>query len=471
MKKASLPLVAIVGRPNVGKSTLFNALVGERKSIVSDMAGTTRDTLIDKIEGTEVDYWLLDTAGLTDQKGEALEEEIQKQVELTCSEADLILFLLDAKSEITADDRMVAEKLRKSKTPFLFVANKIDDGDVTQALDLTELGLGMPLVISAKNYTNIWELQEEVEKALKKESFGKEDLSGESEILKLAIVGRPNVGKSSLTNHLAGRERVVVGSEAGTTRDSIDVEYTDEDGQEYLLIDTAGLRRRGKIGRDVEFWSAVRTRRSIERADVCAVLIDALDGVTRQDMSIMGEVIEAGKGLIVCVNKLDLLQEKSRAEEETDEREIPGVTDWGEDLDKMRHKYEDYMRRKLPFCPWAKFLFFSAKTGRAVDGLFPVAQEVWKTRQMRIGTSELNRLLPDLISGHVMPSVGSKLGKMKYVSQVDSCPPKFLFFVNNTEAFHFSYRRYLENRLREQFDFSGTPIKVEMRDARENRKK
>ena len=213
MINKELPLVAIVGRPNVGKSTLFNALVGERRSIVSDIAGTTRDTLIDKTEGTEVDYWLLDTAGLTDHKGAALEEEIQKQVELTCEESELILFLLDAKSEITADDRMVAERLRKSKTPFLFVANKIDDGDATQALDLTELGLGMPLAVSAKNYTNIWELQEEIEKKLKASGFGKEEEKEISTVLKLAIVGRPNVGKSSLTNFFAGKERVVVDSD------------------------------------------------------------------------------------------------------------------------------------------------------------------------------------------------------------------------------------------------------------------
>lgn len=471
MKIDTLPLVAIVGRPNVGKSTLFNAMVGERKSIVSDISGTTRDTLMDKIYGATADYWLLDTAGLTNAKGEALEEEIQKQVKISCEQADLILFLLDGTQELTSDDRAVADRLRKSKTPFLFVANKVDDGDETRAMDLAELGLGMPLVISAKNYTNMWDLQEAIEGSLTKAGFEKGEEVPSDDIFRLAIVGRPNVGKSSLINQLTGSERVVVSNVAGTTRDSIDVAYTDEAGQDYLLIDTAGLRRPGKVGRDLEFWSSVRTRRSMERADVCVILIDALDGVTRQDMSIIGEVIEAGKGVLICVNKLDLLQEKSRAEEETDEREIPGVTDWGEDLDKMRHKYEDYMIKKLPFCPWAKFLFFSAKTGRAVNDIFPAVGVIGVERKKRIATAELNRSLPDLTSGHVDPSIGTKRGKIKYVSQVDSAPPKFLFFVNNIEAFHFSYQRYLENKLREKFGFEGTPITVEMRDARENMKK
>ncbi len=465
MKKET-PIVAIIGRPNVGKSTLFNSFIGERRAIVSEFAGTTRDSLMVKIiDLGEIPFWLVDTAGLSDFGENTLENEIQLQVEISMENADLILWIVDGKEELTQDDYLVAEKLRKGNTPVIFVANKIDDGNKDKTFELAELGFGLPETISAKNNFGFWEFAEKLQKKIKDLGFAKKEKEKDEDTIRVAFIGRPNVGKSSLLNSILGKKRAVVSEVAGTTRDSIDEYYTGEDGQEYCFIDTAGMRKRGKIEKNFEFWSSVRTLRSIERADICILLIDALDGVTHQDMALAGKVIEAGKGLVLGVNKLDLMLEKSHTEEETDERELGEIKMWGEELDKIRQNYMYYLKQKIQFAPWAPALFFSAKTNRGVKDILPTIKGIFKERKKRISTSDLNLFVPEVYFSHVIPMSGNKKGKIKYASQVDNSPPKFLFFVNNTQAFHWSYKRYLENNLRKKYGFFGTPIIVEFRDA------
>lgn len=467
--KKDLPIVAIIGRPNVGKSTLFNAFLGERKSIVSDLSGTTRDSLMEKIEDLgELSFWLVDTAGLSDFGNNSLENEIQIQAELSMRNADLILWVVDGKEELNRDDYDIAEKLRKSKKPIIFLANKVDDGNPEKTYNFAELGFGMPEIISAKNNFNFWEFSETVQNKLASMGYKKEDYEEDledTEIIKVAFVGRPNVGKSSLLNAFLGKNRAVVSDIAGTTRDSIDELYEAKDGQKFLFMDTAGVRRSGKIARDFEFWSTVRTNRSIERADVCALLIDALDGVTHQDLVLAGKILEAGKGIVICVNKFDLVREKAKAQEETDDREHEEVKMWGEDVDKIRQNYLFYLKDKIQFLPWAPVLFFSAKTGKGIGEVLESVKGISLERKKRVTTGELNRFVPEVYYGHLTPMQGTKKGKIKFAQQVDTCPPKFIFFVNNTAAFHFSYKRYLENKLREKYDFFGTPIEIEFRDA------
>ncbi len=465
--------VAIIGRPNVGKSTLFNALIGTRKAIVSDIPHTTRDSVTEKISTENFDFWLVDTAGLSDhQERNELEDEIQSQARVAIKNADVILFIIDGRAELTSDDLDIADQMRRSKTPTIFVVNKIDDGDETRSADFMKLGLGMPAIISAKNFYGVWDLEDSIEEVLKKEEFEtreeleKQEESDTDDSIKIAFVGRPNVGKSSCINACLENNKVVVSAVAGTTRDAVDTDFYDEKlKQKFTLIDTAGLRRPGKIERDLEFWSVVRTRRAIERADICVVLIDALDGVTHRDLAIAGEVLEAGKGVIFGVNKFDLVREKARTEDETDEREVDEIKMWGKDLHEIRENYLHYLSTKIPFARWAPVLFFSAKTGKNIDEIFTSAKNVFQEREKRVSTAELNRLVPEIMFGHVRPSVGTKLGKIKYISQVDISPPKFCFFVNNSAAFHFSYRRYVENKIREKYGFHGTPLKIEFKDA------
>ncbi|PID70639.1 ribosome biogenesis GTPase Der [bacterium DOLZORAL124_38_8] len=494
--RKEIPTVAIIGRPNVGKSTLFNRFVGERRSIVSDISGTTRDSLIDKVTPNKHTYFLVDTAGLTTSGGDSLEDEIQTQAQVASKHADLVLFLLDAQKELTQDDYQIAEDLRKSGRPVVLVANKLDDSSSAEVWHLMELGLGEPLPISAKNNLGIWELEEALDTALDKLGFEppraltEEERAKEEadETIRVAFIGRPNVGKSSLLNALLGNSRAVVSDVAGTTRDTIDshmfwneetgemveineqineANYEGENWKKFQFLDTAGLRKPGKVERDFEFWSVVRTSRAIERADVCCLLIDALDGVTHQDTVILGKAIEAGKGIMVCVNKFDLAQEKSKAKEETDERELAEVKMWDERLDKIREKYLGYLAQKIRFANWAPVLFFSAKTTKGVQQVFPNAAGIFAERKKRISTSEMNRFVPEIFYNHVAPSVGTKMGKIKFASQVATRPPKFVFHVNNKDAFHFTYKRYLENKLREKYGFHGTPIWVDLRDSME----
>ncbi len=462
------PVVAIVGRPNVGKSTLFNALVGERRAIVSDIAGTTRDSVTEKIDNLgDITYWAVDTAGLTDFGDNNLESAIQVQAELALDNADMILWIVDAKQELTQDDLDIAAKLRRVSKKVLFCANKIDDGQAMRGYELAELGFGVPAIISAKNNFGFWDLTEVIQERLVELGFSPLD-TDEVEApdrIKVAMVGRPNVGKSTLFNQMIGQDRSVVSDIAGTTRDAIDTDWDAPDGTQFRFIDTAGVRRPGKIGREMEYWMVVRTRQAIERADVCMLLIDALDGVTHQDLALAGQIVEAGKALVIGVNKFDLAREKSKAGAETDDRELEAVPMWDKDIEDIRNRYLHYLHKKISFLPWAPVLFFSAKNGKGTDKILESLISVNTERSKRVPTRELNLLAKDIYYGHVTPSHGLKTGKIKYVSQVDIAPPKFLFFVNNVQAFHFSYKRYIENKIRDKYGFAGTPIVVELKDA------
>lgn len=475
-----IPVIAIVGRPNVGKSTLFNCFAKNGKAIVSDIPGTTRDQIMERVEGENYIYWLVDTAGLTNTFGDDLEKEIQIQAELAAQNADVVLFLVDGRKEMTQDDEEIVQKLRKSKTPVVLVANKIDDGNQARVLELTRWGLGTPLPISAKNFVGLWELEDGIDNALKQQGFPTKPENTvqeeNSSTIKLAFVGRPNVGKSSFINALLGRNRSIVSATSHTTRDTIDTEFLwspdssekEVPKQKFLLLDTAGLSRPGRIGKDINFWSSVRTVRAIERSDVCALILDALDGATHQDMAIAGRILEAGKGIIVVVNKFDLVREKSKAEEETDEREPEDIKMWGEDIDTIRKRFLSYLQKKMPFLPDAPVLFCSSKTGKGTSDIFTSALGVFQERKKRITTSDLNRTLPEIVHGHAPPSHGTSIGKLKFAEQVDTCPPKFLFFVNKVSAFHFSYRRYVENKLRKKYGFTGTPLRLEFRESPES---
>jgi len=463
----SLPIIAIIGRPNTGKSTLFNALSGWRKSIVSNIAGTTRDSVVEKITTPEGSYLLVDTAGLTNAEGDNLDEMVQRQATTAIENADALIFVVDGKVQPTQDDYAVADVIRRSGKACLFVANKIDDGQEDKAMDWVELGYGMPRVISAKNGYALDEIQDDIADLITEAGMAMEIESEreDGQPLRLCFIGRPNVGKSSLTNHLMGKDISIVSDISGTTRDTVDSEYTSDNGDNFVLIDTAGLRKKGKIGRSLEYWSAVRTRVAIERSDVCCLLIDALDGVTHQDMTIMGEVIDAGKGLMIGVNKFDLVYAQSRMEEDADERDLSEVHMWGDELHDIQKRYLRYMAAKVSFAPWAPVSFFSAKTGKGTQKLLENAVHVQKERERRISTADLNRFLPEVYYGSVPPSVGTKQGKLKFMSQVGTCPPQFILHVNNEKAIHYTYRRYVLNKIREKYGFHGTPIKLTVRDA------
>lgn len=461
-----LPSVAIIGRPNVGKSTLFNALVGKKKAIVSDVAGTTRDNVVESVEGEEFRYLLVDTAGLTGAEGTDLEDKMQDQAKIAAENADVLLFVLDSKSEITQDDRKVVDMLRKSKKPVLLVANKVDDGDETRTYDLAELGLGLPMAVSGKNFVRMWELGDEIEDQLR-QIDAPTKLETEKKVtdgLKIAFIGRPNAGKSTLLNAFVGKEVALVDNVAGTTRDSLGFDYTNEKGEQFYLLDTAGLRRKGRNTRGIEFWSAVRTRQAINEADVCVLVLDALDGATHQDVTLLNEVVEAGKGILLAVNKFDLVRDKSK-KKETDVRELKEVDMWGKDVEQIRKDYWWYLGGKFPFAPWVPMNFISAKNKKGIDEVLESCVHIQAEREKRISTADLNRLVPEIKYGHVEPSVGTKRGKIKYLSQVGTCPPKFVFFVNNSEAFHWSYKRYCENKIRAEYSFFGSPVRVEFKDA------
>ncbi len=467
-----LPVVAIIGRPNVGKSTLFNCFAKQQKAIVSDIPGTTRDSLMEKVEGDTFDYFLVDTAGLHNAKGDSLDQEIQMQVEVTLKNADAILFLVDGKASITLEDEEIILKLRKATKPLIFVANKIDDGQTHGIFEFSRFGFGVPLAISAKNFTGMWELEDAIENALRacgaSERSKIEEADQEQKAstdMKVVFIGRPNVGKSSLFNALLGENRSVVSDIPGTTRDSIDSDFIDTEGQKFIFLDTAGLKRPGKIGRDIDFWSSVRTHRSIAEADIGVLLLDALDGVMHQDLALAGQILEEKKGIVIVVNKFDLVREKTKGLS-SDDRELEDVK-MDKDANQARKNYLSYLLRKMPFLPSAPVIFLSAKTKRGLSELLPSIKSVFVETRRRIPTSELNKFIEEVYHGHVTPMRGTMKGSIKYVSQVDIAPPKFLFFVKNKKAFHFSYYRYLENKIRERYGFFGVPFVVEFRDGKE----
>ena len=434
------PIVAIVGRPNVGKSTLFNKLVGERRAIVEDLPGTTRDRLYGTTEWSGHFFTLVDTAGILpgeEQDVSASMAQIVRgtraQAQLAIDEADLIVFVVDVKEGITAADEEVAEILRRTEKPVVLGANKADSMErVLNAVEFYELGLGDPIPVSAYHGTGTGDLLDAIVAELPDPVEAEES----EYAVKIAIVGRPNVGKSSLLNKLLGVERVVVSDIPGTTRDTIDT-VVDYLGNQILLIDTAGIRRSGKVERGIEKYSVLRALRAIERADVALLLVDATEGVTAQDTHIAGMVLEAHKGIAILVNKWDAIEKTN------------------ETFDA----FTDAVRASFHFVPYAPLLFISALTGQRVTHALELALEINSARKTRISTSKLNALLRDAVREHPPTSIhkGAHL-RLFYATQAQVDPPVFLFFTNAAEQIHFGYKRYLENRIREEYPFVGTPI-------------
>ncbi len=447
------PHVAIVGRPNVGKSTLFNRLIGRRHAVVSDIPGTTRDRLIGEAEWEGRAFHVVDTGGIeilpptveagrrpTPQKP-LLEDSaafiplIREQAQQAIQEADVILFLTDAATGLTGADREVADLLRQSRKPVLLVVNKADNPRREQeALEFYELGFEELFTISAIHGIGVGDLLDRVIELLPPEAEEEEETAAAH----IAIVGRPNVGKSSLLNRLIGEERAIVSPVAGTTRDAVDTAL-DWEGQRIILIDTAGVRRRGKIAPGVEKYSVLRTLKALERADVALMMIDATEGITAQDTHIAGQVIEAGVSAVVLINKWDAVPE---------ERKREGL------------RFEAEVREALKFLPYVPVLFISARTGLHVNKIIPTALEVVEARYQRIPTGPLNDLIRNALAEHAPPSKRGKRLKIYYATQAGVAPPTFVFFVNDPELVHFSYRRYLENRIRELYPFPGTPIRL-----------
>jgi GTP-binding protein len=430
------PVVAIVGRPNVGKSTLFNRLIGVRQAITEDVPGTTRDRLYGEVEYRDRTFALVDTGGLEPDAIEGYSALIRYQVETAVGEADVLLFVVDAPSGLTATDREIAEVLRRATKPVILVANKVDNerrGEMT--VEFFELGLGEPMPVSAYHGLGAREVLEQVSVLLP-------DALQEAPVdtLKLAVVGRPNVGKSALINAILGQERVIVSEEAGTTRDAIDTPFVYRD-KPLVLIDTAGIRRRGRVERGVEKYSVMRARQAIERCDIAVLVMDAEQGVAAQDLHVAGYVDEATKGMIVAVNKWDLM----------------------EDSQESRDAFAKRVLRRLRFTPWAPLAFVSAKEELNVEALLELAVEIGETRSKRIPTSEVNSVLREAVAANPPPSPGRRHMRIKYGTQASVRPPTFVFFANDASLLHFSYRRYLENVLRKRFGFEGTAIKLEFR--------
>ncbi len=465
------PLVAIVGRPNVGKSTFFNRMLGERVAIVEDMPGTTRDRLYGDTDWNGREFTLIDTGGLelgteipvgqvglTGQPGDIM-KHVMAQAQLAIEEADVIVFMVDARSGITAADEEVAEVLRRTKKPVVLGANKADNAaSRMDAVEFYTLGLGEPIVLSSLQGVGTGDLLDVIVEVLPPAEETPEE--GEDERPRIAIVGRPNVGKSSLLNAILGVERAIVSDVPGTTRDAIDTEV--EFGERKLvLIDTAGIRRRGRVGPGVEKYSVLRSSRAIERADVAVLVIDASEGLAAQDTHIAGEIQEHTKGVVVIINKWDLAQAQHRAELED---EFPDPND----EIASAERYRRLMMEGLKFIPYAPVIFASAKTGYHIQSLLETVLSIADMRYLRVPTSRLNEVVQHAIRHHNPTVFRNKTLKIYYATQTQVNPPTFVFFVNDPQALHFSYERYLENQLREAFGFKGTGIRLFFRARSKN---
>lgn len=436
------PIVAVVGRPNVGKSTLFNKIVGSRISIVEDTPGVTRDRIYAESEWNGIPFILIDTGGIEPDSDDIILSQMREQAKIAVETADVILFLVDGRAGLTAADREVGEMLMRTGRNVILAVNKVDTAKLPEDFyDFYELGLGEPIPISASNMLNLGDLLDLVVSEFPKETEEAE----EEEDIKIAVIGKPNVGKSSLINAMIGEERVIVSDIAGTTRDAIDTPFEHE-GQKYTLIDTAGIRRRKKVTEDIERYSVIRAIASIERSDVCVVMIDAEEGVTEQDKKITGLAHEAGKGILLTVNKWDLIEKDTHT----------------------MARFEKEIRSELSFAPYAPILFISVKTGQRMMNVLKLAKEIAQQRSVRIPTGQLNAVIADATLMKQPPSDKGKKLKIYYVSQVGVKPPLFAFKVNKRELMHFSYSRYLENQLRENFKFTGTSIKFVFREKGED---
>jgi len=428
----SKPIVAIVGRQNVGKSTLLNRVVGKRLAIVEDLPGTTRDRIFANVSWQGVEFTMVDTGGLELEPRVTIAQGVKEQVETAITEADVIVFLVDVKKGVVPSDLEIADMLRQVSKPILLVANKADNARLeAEAVEFYELGLGEPLAVSAYHGRGTAELLDRVISLLPAPSL----VEAESEVMKVAIVGRPNVGKSMLLNALVGGKRAIVDDIPGTTRDAVDTLF-DLDGQSVLLIDTAGIRRRGQVGVGVERYSVIRALRAIDRADIVLLVFDATEMVTAQDTHIAGYIQQAAKGIVLVVNKWDLIADKN-------------VTEWNR-----------YIGRQLRFMAYAPVLYISAKFGWGVDKIMPQVCQVYQERLKRLSTAAVNDVIQQAAAAHNLPRSGGKQLKILYATQAEVNPPTFVFFVNDAKLIHFSYRRYLENRLRQAFGFAGTPFRL-----------
>ena len=436
----SLPLVAVVGRPNVGKSTFFNKVVGKRLSIVEDTPGVTRDRIYAEAEWCGVHFALIDTGGIEPDSKDIILSQMREQAEMAIDTSDVILFMVDGKEGLTAADREVGEMLMKTGKKVVLAVNKIDRPDLPDDFyDFYELGLGEPIPISSANMLNLGDLLDEIVGSFP-EGAGQE----EDDSIKIAMIGKPNVGKSSLVNKLLGENRVIVSPIAGTTRDSIDTPF-EFDGEPYTLIDTAGIRRKSKVNEDIEKFSVIRAVAAIERCDVCLLMIDAQEGVTEQDKKIAGIAHEAGKGIIVLVNKWDLLEKETNT----------------------MKKFREEIEAELGFMSYAPSLFISALTGQRVNQVMGLAKVVAENRAMRVPTGQLNTVITDATMMKQPPSDKGKRLKIYYVTQVGVKPPLFSFKINSRPLMHFSYSRYLENQIRKAFGFEGTSLKFVFREKGE----
>nr|WP_314668306.1 ribosome biogenesis GTPase Der [uncultured Oribacterium sp.] len=436
-------IVAVVGRPNVGKSTLFNTIAGKQISIVQDTPGVTRDRIY--AEGNWLNYYftMVDTGGIEPISDDVLLKQMRSQAELAIETADVIIFVTDVKSGVVDADYEVAEMLRRSKKPIVLCVNKVDSikkygNDI---YEFYQLGLGEPFPVSAANHLGLGDLLDEVVKHFPKEGLEEE----EDGTLKIALIGKPNVGKSSLTNKLLGENRVIVSDIAGTTRDAIDTEVT-YNGTPYIFIDTAGLRRKGKVTEDIERYSVIRTVAAVDRADICIVLIDAVEGITDGDTRIAGIAHESGKGVIIAVNKWDLVEKN----------------------DKTMQEFTKQLKEKFAYMDYAEYLFISAETGQRIHKIYELVNMIHDNQVMRIKTGVLNEILTRATAMKQPPSDKGKRLKLFYITQASVAPPTFVVFVNDRELMHFSYTRYIENQIRENFGFRGTPIRFIIRERGED---
>lgn len=433
------PLVAIVGRPNVGKSTLFNKIVGRKISITENRPGVTRDRLYADAVWRGKKFTVIDTGGIELKSQDTMWREILRQADLAIEMAQVIILLLDGKEELTSSDYDVAEKLRRSHKPVVLAINKVDNFSQDKLFEYYALGLGEPIAVSAEHSQGIGDVLDEVVAYFES---GDEE---ETDRLKIAVVGKPNAGKSSLVNRLLGFERSIVTNIAGTTRDAIDTPF-ELDGKKYLLIDTAGIRKKKNVTDDVEYYSVLRAFDAVRRADVCLAVVDSSEGLTEQDVKILGYVHEQGKPSVIVMNKWDLIEKDTNT----------------------INKFEDKLKVDLSFMDYFKSVYVSAKTGQRAEKILKVAETVYENANRRISTGTLNDLILDAVRTNEPASYNGRRLKVYYCSQPSVCPPTFVLFVNDETLLHFSYKRYLENVLRRSFDFSGTPIRIVTRNRNDN---
>ncbi len=437
----SKPIVAIVGRPNVGKSTLFNALAKQMISIVKDTPGVTRDRIYADIEWLNYQFTLIDTGGIEPDSNDIILSQMREQAQIAIDTADVIIFMTDVRQGLVDSDSKVADMLRKSRKPVVLVVNKVDNYNKMMAdvYEFYNLGIGDPIPISSTQRSGLGDMLDVVTGYFDNLNTAEED----DDRPRVAIVGKPNVGKSSIINKLTGESRVIVSDIAGTTRDAIDTEVI-YNGRPYVFIDTAGLRRKARVKEDLERFSVIRTVTALERADVVVLVIDAVEGVTEQDAKIAGIAHENGKGVIIAVNKWDAIEKN----------------------DKTIYKYKEDIRSVLSFMPYAEMIFISALTGQRLPKLFEIIDVVIENHALRIETGVLNEILAEAVAMQQPPSDKGKRLKLYYITQVSVKPPTFVIFVNDKKLMHFSYTRYIENRIREAFGFHGTPLKFIIRERK-----